>query len=126
MTVFYLTFGDKYAREPHPVLGARPDLPNGWLTVTAPTMGEARAKVADLIGDAWCDVYDPDDMRTDYYPAGNLGPIEDAVAGYCECFELDPKYHTTHYGATDPATTHEWNPDCPVHRPYTPSEKSGQ
>lgn len=35
----------------------------------------------------------------------------------CTCFILDVKYHTTHYGATDPATVMEPNPDCPVHFP---------
>lgn len=33
----------------------------------------------------------------------------------CECFELPSKYWTTHYGAVDPATTHEYNPECPQH-----------
>lgn len=33
----------------------------------------------------------------------------------CECFPLHEKFHTTHYGATDPNTTHEYNPECPKH-----------
>lgn len=35
----------------------------------------------------------------------------------CTCWEVDPKYWTTHYGAVDPATTHEPNPECPEHFP---------
>lgn len=33
----------------------------------------------------------------------------------CECPWVDPSLWTTHYGAVDPATTQEYNPDCPVH-----------
>ena len=33
----------------------------------------------------------------------------------CECPWVDPSLWTTHYGAVDPATTHEYNPNCPVH-----------
>lgn len=35
----------------------------------------------------------------------------------CTCFPVPEHYHTTHYGATDPATTLEPNPDCPEHFP---------
>lgn len=33
----------------------------------------------------------------------------------CTCFPVPEEYWTTHYGAVDPATTHEPNPECPVH-----------
>lgn len=33
----------------------------------------------------------------------------------CECTYLPEKYHTTHYGATDPVTIQEYNPWCPEH-----------
>ena len=35
----------------------------------------------------------------------------------CTCWEVDPKYWTTHYGAVDPATMYEPNPECPEHFP---------
>lgn len=35
----------------------------------------------------------------------------------CTCFPVPERLHTTHYGATDPATTLEPNPDCPLHFP---------
>lgn len=35
----------------------------------------------------------------------------------CTCFPVPEEYWTTHYGAVDPATTHEPNPECPVHFP---------
>lgn len=33
----------------------------------------------------------------------------------CTCFELPPEMWTTHYGAVEPGSTHEPNPDCPEH-----------
>lgn len=35
----------------------------------------------------------------------------------CTCFPVPEKYWTTHYGAVDPATTMEPNPECPEHFP---------
>lgn len=33
----------------------------------------------------------------------------------CTCPPVDPSLWTTHYGAVDPATTHEFDPICHVH-----------
>jgi len=30
----------------------------------------------------------------------------------CQCFPVPSEYWTTHYGAVDPATTHDPNPEC--------------
>lgn len=38
----------------------------------------------------------------------------------CECFWTDPSTWTTHYGATEPGSQMEWNPECPVHLPEPP------
>ena len=35
----------------------------------------------------------------------------------CECFWVDPKYWFTHYGATEPGSMMEPNPECPEHFP---------
>lgn len=35
----------------------------------------------------------------------------------CTCFEVDSKYWTTHYGAVEPGSMHEPNPECPEHFP---------
>lgn len=35
----------------------------------------------------------------------------------CTCFMVDPKYWTTHYGAVDPGSMYEPNPECPEHFP---------
>ncbi|QFG09619.1 hypothetical protein HYQ00_gp75 [Arthrobacter phage TripleJ] len=40
----------------------------------------------------------------------------------CTCYWVDPKYWTTHYGAVDPATTMEPNPDRLVHFPENDPE----
>ena len=43
----------------------------------------------------------------------------------CTCFPVGPQYWTTHYGAVDPATTLEPNPECPEHFPQTRIEWTG-
>ena len=35
----------------------------------------------------------------------------------CTCFWVDPKLWTMHYGAAEPGSQREWNPDCPEHPP---------
>lgn len=35
----------------------------------------------------------------------------------CICFWVDEKLWTTHYGAVEPGSQMEWNPECPVHPP---------
>jgi hypothetical protein len=43
----------------------------------------------------------------------------------CTCYWVDPKYWTTHYGAVEPGSTMEPNPDCPEHFPQTRIEWTG-
>jgi hypothetical protein len=38
------------------------------------------------------------------------------AAPECTCTWTDPKYWFTHYGATEPGSQMEFNPDCPLHR----------
>jgi hypothetical protein len=53
---FYVTFGVRYAHEPHPYWkGAHPD---GWLTVQAPDEEAARLLVRTFIGLKWSMMYD--------------------------------------------------------------------
>lgn len=33
----------------------------------------------------------------------------------CTCFWVDPKYWFTHYGAVEPGSQREYNPECPEH-----------
>ena len=84
MARYYLTFGQKYRREPHP-LGASSN-PNGYVEVYAPDELDARQQVVELIGSAWSmlyseeeftsDEYAFEEMRTvDYFPDGCSGVI---------------------------------------------------
>ena len=38
-------------------------------------------------------------------------------ADTCTCFLVDPKYWFTHYGAVEPGSMYEPNPDCMEHFP---------
>ena len=54
-----------------------------------------------------------------FYVIDDLQRIHDeteaARALVCTCYWTDSKYWTTHYGATEPGSQMEPNPDCPVH-----------
>lgn len=39
----------------------------------------------------------------------------DRAAEACSCFWTDPSTWTTHYGAVEPGSQREWNPECPEH-----------
>jgi hypothetical protein len=74
---FFVTFGQMYAREPHPAfLAAHPD---GYLVVEAAGYDQARAAVVALLGQRWSDLYTSESWaRTraelgDLYPLGELG-----------------------------------------------------
>lgn len=54
---FYVTFGGRYMREAHPVLGWIPDAVNGWITVSADNIEAARELLAAEIEGSWCEVY---------------------------------------------------------------------
>lgn len=71
-----VTFGERYKREPHPVLGDHPELPNGYGLVRARDYRRARAAVEALFGIRFCSVYiDTPDNRA-WYPLGRLFTID--------------------------------------------------
>jgi hypothetical protein len=39
----------------------------------------------------------------------------DLMSSTCLCQTVPEKYHFVHYGATEPGSMHEYNPDCLVH-----------
>ena len=45
---------------------------------------------------------------------------ETIVGGGCECWVTPESTWTTHYGAVEPASQVQWNPDCPQHCPEPP------
>jgi hypothetical protein len=53
MMKFFVTFGQKYRREPHPY-GGHPD---GWFELEAESQGEAREKLCAVIGTTWAFIY---------------------------------------------------------------------
>ena len=77
--LWYVTFGQKYFRQPHPVLGDIPELPNCYFTVAADDLTKANRNVQKLIGRSYSSVYPLDGGQDLYYPQGNYGPLEDAV-----------------------------------------------
>lgn len=42
----------------------------------------------------------------------------------CTCHPVPERYHTTHYGATEPGSTLEPDYDCPVHFPGETTEEA--
>lgn len=77
MNTYYITFGQKYRHEPHP-LGGHPD---GWIEVHAEYEVEARQMIHKLCGSKWAFIYNkqPDIA---IYPRGCLMTIyqENALA----------------------------------------------
>lgn len=79
MNRFYVTFGQKYRRQPHPVLGDRPELPDGYLTVEADSYLAARQQAVELLDIYFSSIYQLDDSADALYPAGDLGTLQQAV-----------------------------------------------
>ena len=75
MPNFYLTFGQKYRHEPHP-LGGHPD---GWFTITAPDKSHARELIFQLCGPQWAFLYSEREFDATHracYPLGELKLID--------------------------------------------------
>lgn len=56
-----------------------------------------------------------DELEARYNPASQPA---------CTCARTDPKFWTTHYGATEPGSQWEWDPGCPVHLPWVADDPS--
>jgi hypothetical protein len=55
---YFVTFGQKYARETHPLLPeAHPD---NWVVIDAPSPATARQAALDALDGLYCDVYSPE------------------------------------------------------------------
>jgi hypothetical protein len=44
------------------------------------------------------------------------GTMSNEVA--CECWPTPEHMHYVYYGATEPGSAWEWNPNCPAHPPH--------
>lgn len=70
MSNYFVTFGQKYAREPHPTFpGAHPD---GVLRVVAKDGADALLRVCETIGSFWAFMYNEEQITESmhFYPAG--------------------------------------------------------
>lgn len=74
MGTYYVTFGQRYRHEPHPVLGDAygSDVPDGWIEITADCYACARARAFGALGERWADIYDAETFDPSYFPAGRL------------------------------------------------------
>ena len=58
MNEYVVTFGQKYAREIHPLLpGVHPD---NWVVIEAPSLDAAREAAYGALDELFCDVYSPE------------------------------------------------------------------
>jgi hypothetical protein len=48
-------------------------------------------------------------------PGGATHPAPPGEREECSCFWVPESMWTTHYGAVEPGSQREWNPDCPEH-----------
>ena len=78
LQTFMVSFGSMYRTEAHPVLGFWPELADGVLTVEADDEANARQKIHEAIGAAWCWLYTPEHPPS--WGPPDLGPLWAAVA----------------------------------------------
>ena len=69
---YIVTFGQKYNYEPHPILGAMPELPDSYLVVSAYSLSEAHSKAFELVGKWFSFVYEMTEVNIRYYPLGSI------------------------------------------------------
>lgn len=78
MKTYYLTFGQRYRREPHEKWKNTKTQyihPDGYWKVTARDGIEARMKIADVVGIYWSNLYDKEPSK-EMYPLGIIGEIK--------------------------------------------------
>lgn len=83
MRTYCITFGVKYRREPHPVLGDMHELPDGWVTIEANDEEEAREWLIENLDNAYCSISEEEIFRKfklgRYYELGDLGDVREMV-----------------------------------------------
>jgi len=80
---FRVTFGQKYAREVHPL---SPDIhPDGWVAIHAADYAAARLTVVATFDTAWASLYAPEDMTPKewalFFPRGEITSITSTAPG---------------------------------------------
>ncbi|MEO3931431.1 hypothetical protein WMO79_01270 [Micrococcaceae bacterium Sec7.4] len=56
-------------------------------------------------------------VNTTWLITGDLRFVPELMATTCMCWPVPESMWTTYGSAVDPASTHEFNPDCPAHGP---------
>jgi len=74
---FFITFGQRYAREAHPRLAAAH--PDGWVLIEARTYDSAREIAFANLGVFWGEMYDTEDFRPEYFPRGEIARFAESV-----------------------------------------------
>lgn len=70
MPLHFVTFGQRYPREPHPFKDYADH--NGWLTIDAPNERLARKAAFEELGQYWSMLYSEDEFDKSLYPKGEL------------------------------------------------------
>lgn len=69
-----VTFGQKYHRQPHPVLGE--DLtPDHWVVILAEDYDLAQAALEHMMPEMWSNLEDAETFDESYYPKGEFAVI---------------------------------------------------
>lgn len=71
MNRYFITFGQRWRRDPHP-MGGHPD---GWFSVKADDMEAAIKKAYEFFGIQWSNIYSEDEMSMELYPKGEIATI---------------------------------------------------
>lgn len=54
-------------------------------------------------------------VNTTWLITGDVRFVPELMTGSCLCWLVPERMWTTHYGAVEPGSTHEFNPECPAH-----------
>lgn len=82
MQTFFITFGQRFKYEAHPVLGFMPQLPDGVLTIKAEHELAARVWLRENFANStYAFIYNVDEWPEyeRYYPRGILGDVVELV-----------------------------------------------
>lgn len=67
---YFVTFGQRYAREPHPTFPAAH--PDGWLEIEAPNYAAANQAAHDFLGSHFALLYEERNFDPSFFPRGPL------------------------------------------------------
>jgi hypothetical protein len=122
MSDYMLTFGIRYATEPHPTFStAHPD---GWVTIEAPNEQYARKLAHWIFGPAWAFLYSEStfEQSKHLFPRGEIAriralvPAPDSETGGQFAKRMRESLTNDTYGIFAANTKHYYCDDDPCHR----------